>query len=540
MRSPIIVLLIIFWASLAQARDFGWVNYQQPFTNDANIGMQSAMALDSLGQPAHSYYWGNVVYGGGLQLGDYRIDHLHSDGSLLWRGSLHNVSRIESIIFDPDDAMIIYGAYGDTLQVGDDHFLSHPTEPRPDFLLKLNADHQVEWLIDPNISNPGFTDLNAMAVDAGGNIWIAGLQGHTETSILKLNPDGSTATTYPQLGVEFISGLAVDPDGTVWVSGAMFMGDKSFNGYEVYAPFIYTLYLAKYAPDGQAQWVRFVEDISFPDTELASDGQGNVYFAGPLWSNIPFGDLIPEGPEWVYDFFLTKVNADGDFLWLREVPADDLPGDAGLGETTFLCCPNPDSVYLAGFSRQDVDWAGDGNPPTSYGSQDVLVLEYSSDGEFIMAKTAGSSWNDKADAVDVDASGNVYLAGMVYTDAQFDDQHLNNSSAGSFITVLPLETSAVPQEQPSIVGSLQNHPNPFNPMTRITYSLAAPTSVNLRIFDVHGSFVATLDVGQRDSGEHHVQWDGRDHSGRLLSSGQYFCHLKTEMGVQTLPMVMIR
>ena len=43
-------------------------------------------------------------------------------------------------------------------------------------------------------------------------------------------------------------------------------------------------------------------------------------------------------------------------------------------------------------------------------------------------------------------------------------------------------------------------PNPFNPMTTISYDLSQPTTVNLRIFDIGGRLVRTLlnrDVSRR-------------------------------------------
>ncbi len=71
----------------------------------------------------------------------------------------------------------------------------------------------------------------------------------------------------------------------------------------------------------------------------------------------------------------------------------------------------------------------------------------------------------------------------------------------------------------------QNFPNPFNPETTITFTAPAPwkAPVTLRIYDLHGRLVKTLLEGKlMSSGVHHIIWDGKDNSGKLLPSGVYF------------------
>jgi hypothetical protein len=79
---------------------------------------------------------------------------------------------------------------------------------------------------------------------------------------------------------------------------------------------------------------------------------------------------------------------------------------------------------------------------------------------------------------------------------------------------------------------LQNHPNPFNPATRIRFSVAERTLATLRVYRVDGSLVATLFRGPIDPGVREVVWDGGDGSGRQAGSGVYFCQLQA--GDQTI------
>jgi hypothetical protein len=69
-------------------------------------------------------------------------------------------------------------------------------------------------------------------------------------------------------------------------------------------------------------------------------------------------------------------------------------------------------------------------------------------------------------------------------------------------------------------------PNPFNAKTTISYDLPQASPVQIVIYDVAGRIVRTLVDGVVPAGSHHAEWDGRDDSGRPLSSGIYFYGMK--------------
>ena len=63
-----------------------------------------------------------------------------------------------------------------------------------------------------------------------------------------------------------------------------------------------------------------------------------------------------------------------------------------------------------------------------------------------------------------------------------------------------------------------NAPNPFNPVTTITYNLPVQTQVNLIVYDVSGALVRTLVSGVQAAGEKSISWDGRSNSGNPMLS----------------------
>ncbi len=87
----------------------------------------------------------------------------------------------------------------------------------------------------------------------------------------------------------------------------------------------------------------------------------------------------------------------------------------------------------------------------------------------------------------------------------------------------------------------QNYPNPFNPATTITFELPDRANVEVVIFDVTGRKVRTLLHERRGSGEHIINWDGRDDAGVPVSSGVYLCKLSTDKGYsETKKMTLVK
>jgi spore coat protein A len=73
--------------------------------------------------------------------------------------------------------------------------------------------------------------------------------------------------------------------------------------------------------------------------------------------------------------------------------------------------------------------------------------------------------------------------------------------------------------------TLANQPNPFNPTTRIEFSVPAAGHAQIAIFNVRGERVCTLVDGMVEAGLHAATWNGTDDHGRGVPSGRYYAHL---------------
>jgi hypothetical protein len=104
--------------------------------------------------------------------------------------------------------------------------------------------------------------------------------------------------------------------------------------------------------------------------------------------------------------------------------------------------------------------------------------------------------------------------------------------------LLPVTPTRVPDggavRSPQAFALSQNHPNPFNPSTTISFTVPDeansddPTlggtglQTRLAIYDLRGRRVRTLIDGTLGKGLHTVSWDGRDDLGNPVTSGAYF------------------
>lgn len=94
---------------------------------------------------------------------------------------------------------------------------------------------------------------------------------------------------------------------------------------------------------------------------------------------------------------------------------------------------------------------------------------------------------------------------------------------------------------PSATRLMQNHPNPFNPRTEISFDLDRDSSVTLVVYDSRGRLIRTLIPGeQRSAGAQRISWDGCDDDGRQLPSGIYLYRLTTVEGNETRKMTLAR
>lgn len=89
-------------------------------------------------------------------------------------------------------------------------------------------------------------------------------------------------------------------------------------------------------------------------------------------------------------------------------------------------------------------------------------------------------------------------------------------------------------------NSLKVYPNPFNPSTNIEYQISKQMEVELKIYDLLGREVWTLNNEIKSAGTYSVLWNGTDYVGRDLSSGIYFLSINGKFFNKTIKLLLLR
>lgn len=101
------------------------------------------------------------------------------------------------------------------------------------------------------------------------------------------------------------------------------------------------------------------------------------------------------------------------------------------------------------------------------------------------------------------------------------------------------------QEIPKTTKLLQNYPNPFNPETCIPFTLSERVHVVIKIYNITGQLIRTLELGMKEAGNYvspdrAAYWDGRNEEGNEVASGVYFYQIQAGSYVSTKKMVVLK
>ncbi|MCK4641080.1 MAG: T9SS type A sorting domain-containing protein, partial [Candidatus Marinimicrobia bacterium] len=125
--------------------------------------------------------------------------------------------------------------------------------------------------------------------------------------------------------------------------------------------------------------------------------------------------------------------------------------------------------------------------------------------------------------------------GVTYRYKLEDVDYSGNTELHGPVSATPIE-SAFPAE----FRLYPNYPNPFNPVTTISYDLPDDGFVELSVYNMRGEKVTTLMQGNQEAGSYRMNWDGTSQSGDMVASGIYFLRIASGSYSRTSKMIFIR
>ncbi len=298
------------------------------------------------------------------------------------------------------------------------------------FVAKLDSSGNLIWntFLGGSGSDVGF----AIAVDGSGNVYVAGHSTSTwgspvitytagiDAFAAKLDSSGNLIwnTFLGGGGTDAGYGIAVDGSGNVYVAGEI---TATWGSPVITYTAGYDAFAAKLDSNGALTWNTFLGGSGDdPGRAVAVDASGNVYVAGwsgATWGSPVRGFTLGLGP----DAFAAKLDASGNLIWNTFLGGSE--SDAGSG----IAVDRGGNVYVAGYS-----YASWGSPVRAFsGGVDAFVAKLDSSGNltwnasgnpisgFNPTSGVNPTWNtflggsglDWGNAIAVDESGNVYVAG---------------------------------------------------------------------------------------------------------------------------------
>ena len=134
-------------------------------------------------------------------------------------------------------------------------------------------------------------------------------------------------------------------------------------------------------------------------------------------------------------------------------------------------------------------------------------------------------------------NGNMTDSNLFWTPGNYYYDDLIDQGAIGQLTLLDIKYK---KYMPNNIILHSNYPNPFNPVTNISYEIIKDSFISIKIKDIGGRHIVTLINGYHSKGKHLIPWDGNNSRGVQQTSGIYFYTIKNESYSKTGKMILLK
>lgn len=469
-----------------------------------------------IGIEGEPYYYGSRVFG------DLGSRLYGPDGEVLMNGTFTGRGAVVAVV-SQGGSFFVLGQFKDSLLITGHPQLTVTGEPNNvgSFVCRIEPDGSVPWMKDLDALG-ALGDASSLAVNAGGTLFISAWD-FIDSVVLLVDAEGDLITEWTMAGVGLISDVSANADGMVAIAGSCLSNTVDLNGTVLTTPNDYTIFVARFSPNGVLQDHLIITDITcpFPDVEL--DEQGGLYCSADAFIDVAVGPFMVHDPEWVFGNFLFRMDEQGEVEWLDQPVSGPTVGDVARGSGRDLLIHPAGGVWQCGSMRGSIDWGDDVSTAAPIPGNSLYVWHVNGDGSTVGVVT-GDAPNFAQSAICLATGGDaLYVLGTGYDTlrlgggelpAQGHHLHLSRWSAIAY---------AIAEERPDHRPTLR--PNPATDRIEVVPSalygtvrgeLIDPQGRTIKTFTSVGN--ATLDLGGIPSGVYQVRLvqDGTVQHGRFV------------------------
>ena len=219
-------------------------------------------------------------------------------------------------------------------------------------------------------------------------------------------------------GFEYGNAIIADDTGNVYVTGQIEFS-ANFEGTILNSNGKHDILLGKYSTDGQLMWVKHMGGVGGDvGWGIGLDAQSNNYIVGEFENTAGFnpGDsLTVSGSN---DIFLAKYAYNGGYIWVKKF------GGSGDDKGKAIAVDASGNSYITGYFSSNATF-GSVNLTSSSSSNDIFIAKVNSSGIVQWAKKAGGTKEDRGRGIVLDNNGNLYVTGTITTSANFSGTNIN-------------------------------------------------------------------------------------------------------------------
>lgn len=332
-----------------------------------------------------------------------------------------------------DGNLYAAGAFSYGMTLGDSTYQSNGGTDL--YIIKYNPSGLILW--QRSVGSTGWDEATAIAADANGNVYLAGvfsdtlaIDGHQVVSnnsspdifLAKFDPYGDLLwlKRYGGAGYDRAGGLAIQPNGSIYLTGG-FEGVANIGGALINSDVNGNSFLLKLNPSGGKTWLKQFGNTASLKINVALKSDNSIVIGGDFTDQLKIQSTMITGSSYNLAGFVAEFAANnGSLKWLKKVNT----GDATCMLLS-LAIGTEDDIYIGGsFSdnyNSDVFGLGD----STFIDTGGFVAKLDATGNASWSKQLSSGMFNFVSDIAVDDDNNVYATGLFTSDIDFAGQVYN-------------------------------------------------------------------------------------------------------------------